>query len=150
MRHTSVIPFKRPSSSGFTYLAYEKKTTTPQAVLYESRVAAGFPSPASDYVERPLDLNTLLIKNPPATFFVRVDTDNLSEEGIFQGDLAIVDRSIHPKSGNIVIVVMDDSALMRRFGVETRLENEAKKPGPKTTPDGLEVWGVVTHVIHKV
>ncbi len=128
----------------------KKKTTTPQAVLYESRVAAGFPSPASDYVERPLDLNTLLIKNPPATFFVRVDTDNLSEEGIFQGDLAIVDRSIHPKSGNIVIVVMDDSALMRRFGVETRLENEAKKPGPKTTPDGLEVWGVVTHVIHKV
>lgn len=150
MRRTPMIPFKRPNSSGLTYFAYKQTRPHCQVMLYESRVAAGFPSPASDYVERPLDLNTLLVKNPPATFFVRVDTDILSEEGIFQGDLAIVDRSIHPKSGNIVIVVLEGEAVMRRFGVETRPESTTETPGPKTTPDGLEVWGVVTHVIHKL
>ena len=70
-------------------------------------VAAGFPSPAEQYLEPPLDLNELLVKRPAATFFVRVQGDSMIGEGIHDGDLLVVDRSLRPASGDVIIACVD-------------------------------------------
>lgn len=152
MGQATIIPFKRSEKNSLTCFSLKESAQAIQCPLYESRVAAGFPSPASDYMAHALDLNKLLIKNPAATFFVRVNNDSLSDQGIFEGDIAIVDRSLLPRSGNTVIIVIEGEAVMRRFGVETRMNPQSYSSPSSlgTTPDGLEIWGVVTHVIHKV
>ena len=80
--------------------------------LFSHKVPAGFPSPADDYIEQQLDLNEHLIKNPPSTFFVRVSGESMKDVGIFPNDILIVDRSITPIDGKIVIAVIDGE---RRF-----------------------------------
>ena len=70
-------------------------------------VVAGFPSPAEQYQEPPLDLNELLVKRPAATFFVRVQGDSMIGEGIHDGDLLVVDRSLRPASGDVIIACVD-------------------------------------------
>ena len=70
-------------------------------------VAAGFPSPADDYLEQPLDLNELLITHPAATFAVRVAGDSMIGAGIFPGDIAIVDRAVTARDGHVVLAVVD-------------------------------------------
>ncbi len=154
MHPATILPFKPIAPNGFTYFTFKEVRTAGYGMLYQSRVSAGFPSPASDYVENPLDLNALLVKNPPATFFVRIDSDVLSDAGIFKGDLAIVDRSLTPTKGSIIIAVVAGEALLRRL--ETHEGQLAVLGGPKGSAstevafDTFEVWGVVTHVIHKV
>lgn len=71
--------------------------------LFASKISAGFPSPAQDYVEQTLDLNELCIKRPAATFFVRVDGDSMIDVGIFSNDILVVDRSIKPAHGDVVV-----------------------------------------------
>ena len=75
--------------------------------LFLSRISAGFPSPADDYIDRALDLNELLVTNPPATFFVRVDGPSLIEDGVFPGDILSVDRSLQPVHGDKVVAVVN-------------------------------------------
>jgi len=70
-------------------------------------VVAGFPSPAEQYLEPPLDLNELLVKRPAATYFVRVEGDSMVGKGIYDGDLLVVDRSLDPKDGDVVIANVD-------------------------------------------
>jgi DNA polymerase V len=77
--------------------------TTLEIPLYLDKVSAGFPSPAQDYVEKTLDLNELCIKHPSATYFVRVEGESMVDASILAGDVLVVDRSIKPKHGNIVI-----------------------------------------------
>lgn len=154
MHPAPILPFKRTTPKSLTYFTFKEVPTTGRGMLYQSRVSAGFPSPASDYVENPLDLNALLVKNPPATFFVRIDSDVLSDAAIFKGDLAIVDRSITPTKGSIIIAVMEGEAVLRRL--ESHAGQLVALGGPegsapiKMTLNTVEVWGVVTHVIHKV
>lgn len=119
------------------------------------RVAAGFPSPADDYVERPLDLNEYLIKHPAATFFIRVTGDSMTGAGINSGDLLIVDRSLEAGNGNIVLAILDGEFTVKRFsktGGDCWLvpENDAYEPVQITGTMDFQVWGVVVHVIHKV
>lgn len=92
----------------------EVQTTLSQD-LYGTKVSAGFPSPAGDFMEGKLDLNDYLIKNPPATFFVRVTGDSMIGAGIHPDDLLVVDRSIDPKSRKIVIAVVDGELTVKRL-----------------------------------
>ena len=120
-----------------------------------SRVPAGFPSPADDYVEQRLDLNEHLIQREAATFFVRVAGRSMENAGIHDGDLLVVDRAVEPKDGSIVVAALDGELTVKRYrqhGEQPVLvpENEAHPPIPIDPGQELVVWGVVRHVIHEV
>jgi len=116
--------------------------------------ANGFAAAADDYMERGIDLNEQLIANKPATFFFRMNGDAMIEDGIFSGDILIVDRSIKPLSGKLIVAVLDGELLVRRLqrnlhNVELVAAN--KKMGSiqlSVFDDRSNVWGVVTCVIH--
>ncbi|MBT7942156.1 MAG: translesion error-prone DNA polymerase V autoproteolytic subunit, partial [Alphaproteobacteria bacterium] len=92
------------------------ETSAPSALpFFATAVQAGFPSPADDYMEGALDLNEHLIRRPAATFFLRVLGDSMTGAGIHSGDLLIVDRSIHPIDGHIVIAVIDGELTVKRL-----------------------------------
>ncbi len=122
--------------------------------LYANKVSAGFPSPADDYLECKLDLNTHLIKHPAATFFVKVSGDSMKNAGIHSGDMLIVDRSIEPVHGRIVIVAIDGELTVKRLSkqggrVQLLPENKNYKPIDIKDTHELVIWGVVTYVIHE-
>ena len=117
------------------------------------RVEAGFPSPADDYIERSLDLNEHVIKHPSATYFVRASGDSMNGAGIFNGDLLIVDRSLEPVHGKVVIAEVDGQLTVKRLAkLKDRfsLQSENTNYPPIELQEGNEVvvWGVVTHVLH--
>jgi DNA polymerase V len=121
--------------------------------LYFSAVKAGFPSPAEDYADQHLDLNTHLIHHPSATFFLRVSGYSMKNAGILDGDLLIVDRSLEPSNGKIVIAAVNGELTVKRFkktseGVFLIAENEDYPPIALSASDQLQIWGVVTHAIH--
>jgi len=123
--------------------------------LFEATVPAGFPSPAADYEEGKLDLNKYLIRNPAATFFVRVTGDSMEGAGIHHGDLLVVDRSIEPRDKNIVIAVINGELTIKKIRIKGRkitLEPENKNYPIQEIAENteFEVWGVVTNVIHKL
>ena len=122
--------------------------------VFGSAVSAGFPSPAEDYVEGKLDLNEHLIPRPAATFMVRATGDSMTGVGIFSGDILVVDRSVQPKHGSIIIAVIDAELtvkrLYRRKGV---VKLEAANPAYPSinVSDDMELWcwGVVTAAIQQ-
>ena len=123
--------------------------------LYETAVPAGFPSPAGDYEEDKLDLNSHLVKNPAATFFVRVTGDSMIGAGIHHGDLLIVDRSLEPKDKSVVIAVLNGELTVKRIRMKHRKislepENHNYFAQEVTEDAEFEVWGVVTNVVHKL
>ena len=116
-------------------------------------IPAGFPSPAEDYVEGPLDLNRHLILHPAATFFVRVKGDSMIGAGIHSGDLLIVDRAVTAIHNSVIIAVLNGDLTVKRLyrvGEILRLMPENPDYPPIEIPPGtdFEVWGVVTKVIH--
>lgn len=122
--------------------------------LYGTKVSAGFPAPSNDYLEGKLDLNEYIIKNPPATFFVRVSGDSMIGAGIHPDDLLVVDRSEEVKTGKIVIAVINGELTVKRMkksreGIQLLPENPAYTPLLITPEMEFQVWGVVTYVIHK-
>lgn len=123
--------------------------------LFLESVSAGFPSPADDYLENRLDLNDYLIRNPAATFFVRVTGDSMIDAGIHSGDILVVDRSLTPKDGSVVIAVIDGELTVKRIlqkknKIYLLPENNSFKPIEITSEMHFEVWGVVSYVIHKL
>jgi DNA polymerase V len=121
--------------------------------LFAATVQAGFPSPADDYLEGAIDLNEHLIRRPAATFFLRVLGDSMTAAGIHSGDLLIVDRSVHPGDGKIVIAVIDGELavkrLYRRRGrIRLLAENPRYPPIDINDEQNLHIWGVVVHAIH--
>ena len=134
------------------FKAEEKKTADVE--LFDTPVMAGFPSPAEDYVEKKLDLNEHLIRHPAATFFVRVEGESMKGANIFKGDIIIVDRSIQPKNGSIVVAVVNQEFTLKRLLIKEKkifLQPENKDYSPMEIKDNwdFEVWGVVTYIIHK-
>jgi len=120
-----------------------------------SRISAGFPSPADDFMEVGLDLNEELIKNPAATYFVRVSGDSMIDAGIHDHDILIVDRSIEAREGKIVIAILDGELVVKRLQrVKDQLflvpENEKFRPIPIRAESDFLIWGIVTNVIHSV
>lgn len=123
--------------------------------LYANRVAAGMPSPAEDYTEGLLDLNEHLMRNLETTFFVRVSGDSMIEAGIHPGDLLIVDRSLRPANGKVVIAVINGELTVKRlFKEKNKLYLTPENPNYPAIEIKEEmdfmIWGVVTNVIHEL
>lgn len=122
--------------------------------LFSDAVPAGFPSPASDYCERKLDLNELCIQHPAATYFVRAQGDSMIDAGIFPGDVIVVDRSISASHGDIVIASFNGELTVKRLETSprTRLVPMNSQYKPLDIPDeaDLEIFGVATNVIHSL
>ena len=122
--------------------------------LMASHVAAGFPSPAEQYVKEPLDLNRLLVRHPPSTFFVRAGGDSMIGAGIQPEDILVVDRSLEAVDGAIVIAAVNDEFAVKTFRRDAsgvRLESENPKYAPIEFSGEMElrIFGVVTAVIHQ-
>lgn len=131
---------------------FEPITSCP-LTLFMVPVAAGFPSPADDYIEGKLDLNQYLISNPASSYFVRASGNSMVEAGIFSGDLLLVDRSLEPRDGNVVIAVVNGELTVKRLTqIGNRLllvaENQAYSPLEINEHTDLLIWGVVIYVIH--
>ncbi len=123
--------------------------------LYATSVSAGFPSPADDFVDTKLDLNKYLVKHPAATFFVRVSGNSMIKAGIFTEDILIVDRSLDPQNGSIVIAVLNGELTVKRLKIDNKRiflipENSSYKAIEVTEDVDFRIWGVVTSVIHKI
>jgi DNA polymerase V len=123
--------------------------------LYSNKIPAGFPSPADDHAEEKLDLNQHLIKNPSSTFYVRVSGDSMIGAGIHPDDMLVVDRSIRPRHGKIIIAVLNGELTVKRMQqrrgkVILMPENENYQPIPIAEEMDFSIWGVVTNVIHSV
>ena len=122
--------------------------------FHVQKVGAGFPSPATDYVEDDIDLNAHLIKNIPSTFLIRVQGKSMSSIGINDGDLLIVDRSLNPKNFSTVVANVNEELVVKSFIKEqnqTFLTSGSKKFKDKINLDEnpeIFIWGVVTYVIH--
>jgi len=119
------------------------------ALLYASSPAAGFPAPGDDMVEKALDVNDLLVKNPASTFFVRVQGDSMEGAGIFSGDVLVVDRSVEAVVGRIVVAAVNGELVVKRLGrsgshVVLLSENDAYAPIVVGESEECFVWGVVT------
>jgi len=120
--------------------------------LYTSRVPAGFPSPADDHLKDGLDLNAHLVQHPAATFFVRVQGDSMTGAGIHDGDLLVIDRSLEPKSGAVVVAVVNGELTVKRLKAEGGRvwlvpENPAYPPLEMREGMDLVIWGVVAHAV---
>lgn len=121
--------------------------------LYSNPVCCGFPSPADDYVEQLLDLNEHLIERPAASFLVRAIGDSMIAAGIKSGDLLLVDKSLTPRDGDVVIAEVDGQFMVKRYS-DTRgrlrlvTENPQHPPVKIGEDTEVNIWGVVLHVIH--
>jgi DNA polymerase V len=120
--------------------------------LYSGQVQAGFPSPTDDHVDGLLDLNTHLIQHPETTFYARVTGDSMIDAGISEHDLLVVDRSVEPKHGKIVIAVVNGEMTVKRLhltpeGLFLKAENPKYPLISIKQEDNVHIWGVVIHVI---
>jgi DNA polymerase V len=122
--------------------------------LFISKVSAGFPSPAQDYVEQTLDLNDLCIRRPAATFFVRVEGDSMIEAGIFHNDILVIDRSVKPVHGDIVVAQVDGGFTVKELCLRPKLmllpRNSAYQPILLANDNELQIFGVVTNVVRQM
>ena len=123
--------------------------------FYLHKVGAGFPSPATDYIEDDIDLNSHLITNAPATFIIRVQGKSMTNVGIYDGDLLIVDKSLNPKNFSTVIANVNEELVVKTL-IKSK-ETNYLTSGSNNTSDRIKltdnpeiiIWGVVTYVIHK-
>jgi DNA polymerase V len=134
-------------------LPLQPRRTRLSLPLAGERVAAGFPSPADDYVEVGIDLNDQLIRHPTSTFFLRVSGESMLGAGIHDGDLLVVDRSLDPRPGRVVVAVLDGEFTLKRLAQHhgrLRLEaaNPAYPPLELHRCGDVQIWGVAIHVIH--
>ena len=128
-------------------------STTLNMPYFENGVSAGFPSPAEDHTQSKIDLNNLLIENPSATYFVRVNGDSMLGAGILNGDLLIIDRSIEVTNNCIVVAHVDGEFTVKRIKkikkkTFLQAENNNYKPIEITKEMDFELFGVVAHAIH--
>ena len=122
--------------------------------FYLHKAGAGFPSPATDYIEEDVDLNVHLIKNVPATFVIRVQGKSMTDVGIYDGDLLVVDRSLDPKNFSTVVANVHDELVVKNF-IKSKNQNFLSSGSNKIEDKiiinedlNVFIWGVVTYVIH--
>ena len=122
--------------------------------FHVNKVGAGFPSPATDYVEDDIDLNAHLIKNIPSTFLIRAQGKSMNKVGIHNGDLLVVDRSLDPKNFSTVIANVNEELVVKNFIKENNQSflvsgsKEIKDKINLTENPEIIIWGVVTYIIH--
>ncbi len=123
--------------------------------LVGESISAGFPSPAEDYMELDINLNTYLIKNPISSFFLRVSGNSMNNTGIYNNDLLIVDRSINPKSGDVVVAILDGDFTLKRFIKDNKkyylkADKEDYPVIDLNEYTDVIIWGVATYSIHSL
>jgi|TARA_B100001750_G_scaffold217736_1_gene203328 DNA polymerase V len=121
--------------------------------LYGNKVAAGFPSPADDYLEDKIDLNQYLVKHPASTFLVRATGESMIKAGIFPNDILVVDRSLKAENGKVVIAAIDGELTVKRFRkignkITLEAENDSYESITFDKKNEAYIWGIVTNVIH--
>jgi len=115
-------------------------------------IAAGFPSPAMDFIDLTIDMNRHLVKHPSATFYGRVKGHSMKDVGIFDGDLLVIDKSLEPKNDKIAVCYLDGEFTVKRIKVEKGSvwlipANTDFQPIQVTEDNDFLIWGIVTHVI---
>lgn len=132
---------------------YKRNTGEGYMIPYiHQGVSAGFPSPAMDFEDMKIDLNTELVKHPLSTYYGRVKGVSMRDAGIDDGDLLIIDKSIEPSDGRIAVCFLDGEFTAKRIRIKDRTvilypENEAYQPIVVGPENDFVVWGIVTHVI---
>ena len=131
-----------------------KSSKKPLPPLAGAAVVAGFPSPAEQYAENPLDLNEFMVRNAPATFYVRVSGDSMNGAGILNGDILVVDKSLAPQNNDIVVASVAGEftvKYLRKRGAKVWLEaaNPAYPAIVFTSEMELHAWGVVTGLVRR-
>ena len=124
-------------------------------LLFAPGVKAGFPSPAEDYLHESLDFNRDLIRHPEATFYGRVAGDSMQDAGICEGDIAVIDRSVEPQDGDVIVAYINGEFTIkfldlthRKDGyIELRPANDDFPVFKVTDPENFEIWGTVIHMI---
>ncbi|MBD3296665.1 MAG: translesion error-prone DNA polymerase V autoproteolytic subunit [Candidatus Omnitrophica bacterium] len=149
-----------PRTVPFDLKFYKNRNDTatsidPKIPFFTGTISAGFPSPADDHMDKKLDLNELLIQHPAATFFVKVSGNSMEDIGIHDGDTLIVDRALKANDGSVVIAVLNGELTVKRVrrsarGMELVPENRHMRPIDISPEMDLEIWGVVTNVIHRI
>ncbi len=133
-----------------------ENVTSGKLPVYVNHISAGFPSPADDYLEGSLDLNKHLVRNPAATFFVRVSGDSMINAGIHNGDMLVVDRSLEASNRDVIIAALNGELTVKRLirekngNIILQPENPSYQPQYISCETDFQVWGVVTNVIHKL
>ncbi|MBU2709378.1 translesion error-prone DNA polymerase V autoproteolytic subunit [Zooshikella marina] len=132
-----------------------EQTNLDTAPLFSCSVSAGFPSPADDYMEKELNLHELMVKHPAATFFFRASGDSMIHAGINNGDILVIDRSLTPRSGNIIVAEVDGDLTVKQLYIKNNqywlLPMNPQYPKIRLDPEQeFAVFGVVTYSVHKV
>ncbi len=140
------------SPLGYTVNIMKLKTSTSILPVMLSRVSAGFPSPADDYLEGKISFDELLIKNKPATYLMRVSGDSMVDAGVYDSDLLVVDRSIKPVHNKFVVACVESEYTLKRFclvGGQVVLKAENKNYSNIAVGQNQEfsIFGVVTAII---
>lgn len=131
---------------------YKSKTTI---AFISDEVSAGFPSPATDFMENSIDLNKELSNNPLATFYIKVKGNSMVDAGINDKDVLVVDRSLEPQHNKIAICFIDGEFTVKRIKLKNNTlqlapENTNYEPIYITDQNQLIIWGIVTYVIKKI
>ncbi|WP_394368761.1 LexA family protein [Galbibacter mesophilus] len=129
--------------------------TSMEIGMANSGISAGFPSPAEDFKEGTIDLNSVLIKNQEATFYARVSGQSMIDAGLEDGDLLVIDKSLEPANGKIAVCFIDGEFTVKRLKLEKdnlflMPENKNYSPIKVSEDNQLIIWGIVTYVIKKV
>ena len=142
-------------SSKSSYSPAKEDSSALLIPLATETISAGFPSPAEDYIELGIDLNKYLIKNPISTFFLRVSGSSMNNAGIYNNDLLIIDRSINPKPGHIVVALLDGEFTLKRL--IKKQDNYYLRADKENYPAinlyeyiDIQIWGVATYSIHEL
>jgi DNA polymerase V len=153
-KHVAIMILKVPMYQTIKVYPF---TETPRALLIPfvaHKIAAGFPSPANDYLETRIDLNEELIKNPSSTFFARISGLSMQGAGIEENDIVVIDKSLQPRDGCIAVCCLDGEFTLKRIKIKTNCvwlvpENDDFQPIVVTEDNELIIWGIVTFIIKK-
>ena len=123
--------------------------------LIDQGIKAGFPSPAADFEETKVSLDSLLVKNKETTFYAKANGNSMIGAAINDGDILVIDRSLEPNDGKIAVCFIDGEFTVKRIKKEKNSislvpENESYEPIIVTEENDLIIWGIVTHVIKKL
>lgn len=121
-----------------------------ELILFSNAVPAGFPSPADGHVDRTLDLNDHVVRRPAATYYARAEGESMRDAGIFHGDLLVVDRSVTPEPGDVIVATIDGGLAVKRLvhrddGWLLAPENPDYPAIAINPEEGVRIWGVVTY-----
>jgi len=144
-RNQQILEFFSPKSPG----------DVSEVIYFDTGISAGFPSPADDFMQQRLSLDSELIKNKEATFFARVTGQSMIDAGLDDNDLLVIDRSLSPSNNRIAVCFLDGEFTVKRLKVKKgevwlQPENKDYKPIKVTQENDFIIWGIVTNVIKKV